>query len=142
MYECRKETMNEYKIIVNQRSEYSVDLENTIIIIEREVVRALEKQYSEILIPLKDSMTPKKFVLQYMQKLTRGLFLNTIKRILDVLHPRVEIQLKSWASCLLVLVTRDRKDKWLQTLVTCFYRPIHQWITFKHLVVINTNEER
>lgn len=122
MYERIKETLNEYEVIVNRWPEYSVDLENAITIIERAVVRALEKQYSEILIPLKDCMMPKKFGLQYMQKLTRrnavclysvpsqlGLFLNTIKRILDVLHPKIETQLRSWASFLLIPVTGDSK---------------------------------
>jgi hypothetical protein len=32
-----------------------------------------------------------------------GIFLNTIKRILDVLHCRVEDILNSWASCLPVM---------------------------------------
>ena len=39
--------------------------------VEKAVVEALEKQFAEVLAPLKDSMIPKKFGLQYMQKLTR-----------------------------------------------------------------------
>jgi hypothetical protein len=39
--------------------------------VERAVIGALEKQYAEMLLPLKDVMIPKKFSLQYMQKLTR-----------------------------------------------------------------------
>ncbi len=39
--------------------------------VERAVLGALEKQYAEVLSPLKDAMVPKKFSLQYMQKLTR-----------------------------------------------------------------------
>jgi len=39
--------------------------------VERAVIGALEKQYAEVLLPLKDVMIPKKFSLQYMQKLTR-----------------------------------------------------------------------
>lgn len=116
--------------------------------IERAIVKSLEKQYSDILTPLKDSI-PKRLHLQ-VQKLARrqsatvplvpnqvsyvhscflyillllsimclltdkfsynwhfyvqlGIFLNTVKRILDVLHCRVEDILNSWASCLPVM---------------------------------------
>lgn len=30
-----------------------------------------------------------------------GTFLNTIKRALDVLHPKIECQMKSWVACVL-----------------------------------------
>eukprot|EP01018_Ginkgo_biloba_P025795 Gb_04081 [translate_table: standard] len=122
MYERIKDTLNEYEVIINRWPEYSVDLENAITIVERAVVTALEKQYAEILTPLKDSMIPKKFGLQYMQKIARrrsiclysvpnqlGMFFNTIKRILDVLHPKIDTQLRSWASCLPVPGSGDRK---------------------------------
>jgi len=36
-----------------------------------------------------------------------GTFINTIKRVLDVLHPRVEDILRQWASCLPVV--EDKK---------------------------------
>lgn len=39
--------------------------------VERAVVAALEKQYADLLAPLKDLLVPKKFSLQYVQKLTR-----------------------------------------------------------------------
>lgn len=39
--------------------------------VERAAVATLEKQYAELLAPLKDLLVPKKFSLQYMQKLTR-----------------------------------------------------------------------
>lgn len=118
---------------------------------ERAIIKALEKQYNEILTPLKDSIQ-KRLNLQ-VQKLTRrqsttlysvpsqvrlyssvlyhgfqtnrffilqliwtsdihvfwiffcqlGTFLNTIKRILDILHCRVKDILKSWASYLPVV---------------------------------------
>ena len=29
-----------------------------------------------------------------------GIVLNTMKRLLDVLRPRIEVQLKSWGSCI------------------------------------------
>ncbi|KAH9312417.1 hypothetical protein KI387_027452 [Taxus chinensis] len=122
MYERIKDTLNEYEAIINRWPEYSIDLENAITTVERAVMGALEKQYAEVLTPLKDGIIPKKFGLQYMQKLTRrnsvclysvpcqlGLFLNTIKRILDALHPKFETQLRSWASCLPTPVAGDRK---------------------------------
>ncbi|KAE8685870.1 cytochrome P450 71A9-like [Hibiscus syriacus] len=59
--------------------------------VERAILKALEKQYNDILTPLKDRI-----------------FLNTVKRILDVLHCRVEEILKSWASCL--PLTGDKKS--------------------------------
>lgn len=35
------------------------------------MVETLEKQYADVLTPLKDSMTPKKFGLKYVQKLAK-----------------------------------------------------------------------
>ncbi|KAF6135093.1 hypothetical protein GIB67_040404 [Kingdonia uniflora] len=87
-------------------------------IVERAVIKALKKQYSDILTPLKDSI-PKKLGF-HVQKLTRRqsttlysipnqlrIFLNTIERVLDVLHCRVEDIFKPWASC--VPLTEDKK---------------------------------
>lgn len=39
--------------------------------VERAVFATLEKQNADVLAPLKDFLVPKKFGLQYMQKLTR-----------------------------------------------------------------------
>lgn len=39
--------------------------------VERAVVGTLEKQFADVIAPLKDFLVPKKFGLQYMQKLTR-----------------------------------------------------------------------
>ena len=38
---------------------------------EKAIVNALEKQYADVLAPLKESLTPKKFGLKYVQKLTK-----------------------------------------------------------------------
>lgn len=35
------------------------------------MVEALDKQYADVLAPLKESMTPKKFGLKYVQKLAK-----------------------------------------------------------------------
>ncbi|XP_068636555.1 uncharacterized protein [Aristolochia californica] len=114
MYDKIKDTLAEYEIVVNRWPQYSLTLENAIATVERAIVKALEKQFYEILGPLKDSI-PKKLGIQ-VQKLTRrqsqslyhvpnqlGTFLNTVKRILDVLHCRVEDTLRRWASCLPVM---------------------------------------
>ncbi|XP_028075204.1 uncharacterized protein LOC114277513 isoform X1 [Camellia sinensis] len=87
--------------------------------VERAIIKAMKKQYSDILTPLKGSI-PKRLGMQ-VHKLTGrqstalysvpsqlGTFLNTIKRILDVLHCKVEDILKSWASYLPVI--EDKKS--------------------------------
>ncbi|KAL2666233.1 hypothetical protein GLYMA_02G309200v4 [Glycine max] len=114
MYEKIKDNLTLYEVVINRWPQYSLYLENAVANIERAIVKSLEKQYSDILTPLKDSIQ-KRLHLQ-VQKIARrqsatvhlvpnqlGIFLNTIKRILDVLHCRVEDILNSWASCLPVI---------------------------------------
>ncbi|KAF2284726.1 hypothetical protein GH714_029594 [Hevea brasiliensis] len=119
MYEKIKDSLIEYEVVINRWPQYSLILENAVADAERAIIKALEKQYNDILTPLKDSI-PKRLNM-HVQKLTRrqstalysapnqlGIFLNTIKRILDVLHCRLEDILKSWASYLPVV--GDRKS--------------------------------
>lgn len=114
MYENIKDNLIQYEVVISRWPQYSLYLENAVANVERAIVKSLEKQYSDILTPLKDSI-PQRLHLQ-VQKLARrqsatvqlvpsqlGIFLNTIKRILDVLHCRVEDILNSWASCLPVM---------------------------------------
>ncbi|KAG2390645.1 hypothetical protein LR48_Vigan07g007500 [Vigna angularis] len=114
MYEKIKDNLTQYEVVINRWPQYSLYLENAVANIERAIVKSLEKQYSDTLTPLKDSI-PKRLHLQ-VQKIARrqsatvhllpnqlGIFLNTLKRILDVLHCRVEDILNSWASCLPVM---------------------------------------
>ncbi|PSS05886.1 Cytoplasmic dynein 2 heavy chain like [Actinidia chinensis var. chinensis] len=114
MYEKIKEMLIDYEVVMNRWLQYSLILENAVVNVERAIIKALERQYSDILTPLKDSI-PKRLGMQ-VQKLTGrqstvlysvpsqlGTFLNTIKRILDVLHCRVEDILKPWASYLPVI---------------------------------------
>ncbi|KAF7140396.1 hypothetical protein RHSIM_Rhsim06G0182800 [Rhododendron simsii] len=114
MYEKIKEMLIEYEVVMNRWPQYSLVVENAVANVERAIIKALEKQYSDILAPLKDSI-PKRLGMQ-VQKITGrqstalysipsqlGTFLNTIKRILDVLHCKVEDILKSWASYLPVV---------------------------------------
>ncbi|WOL19976.1 hypothetical protein Cni_G28778 [Canna indica] len=113
MYDRLKDTLNEYDVIICRWPEYTFVLENAIADVEKAVIEALEKQYADVLAPLKDSMTPKKFGLKYVQKLAKrnsicpyavpddlGILLNTMKRLLDILRPKIEVQLKSWGSCI------------------------------------------
>lgn len=39
--------------------------------VEKAIVEALDKQYADVLSPLKENLTPKKFGLKYVQKLTK-----------------------------------------------------------------------
>ncbi|KAG2719653.1 hypothetical protein I3843_03G262600 [Carya illinoinensis] len=111
MYEKIRDNLIQYEVVINRWPQYSLILESAVANVERAIIKALEKQYNDILTPLKDSIQ-KKLNMQ-VQKLTRrqsmtiyyvpnqlGIFLNTMKRILDVLHIRVEETLKSWASYL------------------------------------------
>ncbi|XP_024531111.1 uncharacterized protein LOC9632175 [Selaginella moellendorffii] len=113
VYERMKETLSEYDVIISRWPEYTFVLENAVADVERAVLTALEKHYADVLVPLKEVMVPKKFTLQYMQKLARrrsltlysvpnqlGVVLNTIKRLLDTLRPKLETQLKAWVACL------------------------------------------
>ncbi|KAK4359130.1 hypothetical protein RND71_021359 [Anisodus tanguticus] len=80
--------------------------------IEKAILDALEKQYADVLSPLKENLTPKKFGLKYVQKLAKrsvcpyivpddlGILLNSMKRMLDILRPKIEQQFKSWVSCI------------------------------------------
>ncbi|KAI5662135.1 hypothetical protein M9H77_21458 [Catharanthus roseus] len=107
-FEKLKQMLHEYEVVINRWPQYTLILENAVANVERAIIKALERQYSDVLIPLKDSV-PKKLGMQ-VQKLARrqstalysappqlGTFLNTIKRILDVLHCRIEDILKAWA---------------------------------------------
>ncbi|XP_071715042.1 uncharacterized protein [Rutidosis leptorrhynchoides] len=119
LYDKIKEMLGEYEVVINRWPQYTSILENAVANVERAIVKALERQYTDILTPLKDSI-PKRLGIQ-VQKLTRrqsnapysvpnqlGTFLNTIKRIVDVLHCRIEEKLKSWISYL--PVSGDKKS--------------------------------
>ncbi|XP_064983520.1 uncharacterized protein LOC135583407 isoform X8 [Musa acuminata AAA Group] len=113
IYEQIRKGINEYEVVISRWPQYLLALENALADIERAVFKALEKQYSEILVPLRDGIP--KILEKQVQKLTRrqptspyvvpsqlGIFLNTVKRILEVLHPGVEDFLKCWAACLTI----------------------------------------
>ncbi|KAH9712773.1 hypothetical protein KPL71_020147 [Citrus sinensis] len=105
-----KAMLNEYEVIIRRWPEYAVVLEN--VHIERAIAEALDKQYADVLSPLKDNLTAKVFGLKYVQKIAKrtvnvyfvpdelGILLNSMKRMLDVLWPKIESQFKSWSSCI------------------------------------------
>ncbi|KAK9063154.1 hypothetical protein SSX86_017024 [Deinandra increscens subsp. villosa] len=111
MYDRFRETLNAYEVIICRWPEYTFALENAVVDIEKAVIEALDKQYADVVAPLKENMAPKKFGLKYVQKLAKrttnpyvvppelGILLNSMKRMLDVLRPKIELQLKSWGSC-------------------------------------------
>ncbi|XP_039124008.1 uncharacterized protein LOC120260571 isoform X2 [Dioscorea cayenensis subsp. rotundata] len=111
MYDHIRDDLNEYEVVINRWPQYLLSLENVVADVERAIMKAIEKQYNDILIPLRDGIP--KMLEKQVQKFTRrqstqvyavpnqlGTFLNTVKRMLDVLHTRVEEKLKSWASYL------------------------------------------
>ncbi|KAF8023348.1 hypothetical protein BT93_F0754 [Corymbia citriodora subsp. variegata] len=112
MYDRLREMLNDYEVIICRWPEYIFVLENAIADIEKAVVEALDKQYADVLSPLKDNLAPKKFGLKYVQRLAKrsvcsytvpdelGVLLNSLKRMLDVLRPKIELQFKSWGSCM------------------------------------------
>nr|CAB3449233.1 unnamed protein product [Digitaria exilis] len=95
MYEQIKESIHEYGVVINRWPQYLMSLESAVADVEREIMKTLEKQYMETLMPLRDGI-PK-----YLEK-QLGAFINTVKRMLDVLHCRVEDILKSWAAYLTI----------------------------------------
>ncbi|CAK9169170.1 unnamed protein product [Ilex paraguariensis] len=112
MYDRLKETLNEYEVIICRWPEYSFVLENAIADVEKAVLETLDKQYADVLSPLKENATPIKFGLKYVQKISKGsvnsytvpdelgILLNSMKRMLDMLRPNIEGQLKSWGACI------------------------------------------
>ncbi|KAF6174841.1 hypothetical protein GIB67_034627, partial [Kingdonia uniflora] len=112
IYERLKETLNEYNAIICRWPEYTYVLENAIADVEKAILEALDKQYADVIAPLKDNLAPKKFGLKYIKKLATGsvctytvpdevgVLLNSMKRMLDVLRPKIETQFKLWSSCI------------------------------------------
>lgn len=110
IYDQLRKTLNEYEIIVRRWPEYAVVLESVMADVQNAVVEALEKQYTDVLSPLKDNLT--NLGLKYVQKFAKrsdsfytapaelGTVLNSMRRMLDVLLPKIEAQLKSWIACM------------------------------------------
>ncbi|CAH2043347.1 unnamed protein product [Thlaspi arvense] len=107
MYERLNGTLDEYDIIIRRWPEYAISLEKVVADAEKAVVEAMEKQFTEIISPLKES---KIFGMKIVQKFTKGtpnpysvpkelgVLLNSMKRVLDILRPSIENRFKSWNS--------------------------------------------
>ncbi|KAL9359386.1 hypothetical protein Peur_047509 [Populus x canadensis] len=112
MYDRLRDTLEQYEVIICRWPEYIFVLENAIADVEKAIVEALDKQYTDVLAPLKENLEPSKFGLKYVKKLTKrsvcsyivpdelGILLNSMKRMLDVLRPKIETQFKAWGSCM------------------------------------------
>ncbi|GFP85845.1 hypothetical protein PHJA_000728300 [Phtheirospermum japonicum] len=110
IYGRLNEMLAEYDVIISRWPDYTLTLENAIADVEKAVVESLEKQYAEVLSPLKENTMPLGF--KYVQKFAKGhncpynvttelgVLLNSIKRMLDTLRPQIEAQLKLWGSCM------------------------------------------
>ncbi|XP_074308502.1 uncharacterized protein LOC141643306 isoform X1 [Silene latifolia] len=109
LYDQLRQTLNEYEVIVHRWPEYAVVLENVMADVQNAAVEALEKQYADVLSPLKDNLA--RLGLKYVQKFAKradsyysvpselGIVLNSLRRMLDVLFPKIETQLKTWSTC-------------------------------------------
>ncbi|ESQ40995.1 hypothetical protein EUTSA_v10015247mg [Eutrema salsugineum] len=106
MYVLLDATLDDFDLIIRRWPEYAVSLERVVADSERVMIEALEKQFSEILSPLKDSKT---CPLKYVQRLTKigtshlysvpkelGVFLNSVKTVLDNLRPSIENRFEVW----------------------------------------------
>ncbi|KAJ8544055.1 hypothetical protein K7X08_025673 [Anisodus acutangulus] len=91
IYDRLKETLAEYDAVIRRWPEYLFSLETAI---------------------ADENIMPIKIGLKYVHKITKGtvcpyavckelgILLNSMKRMLDVLRPPIELQFKSWGSCL------------------------------------------
>ncbi|PON38807.1 pesticidal crystal cry8Ba protein [Parasponia andersonii] len=111
MFDRLEEAINEYQTILCHWPEYIAMLENAIADVEKATFEAVEKQFTDVISPLKDNLTNKIFGLKYVQKLSKGtvniylvpdelgVVLNSMRRLLDLRCPKIETLLKSWSSC-------------------------------------------
>ncbi|KAH0923097.1 hypothetical protein HID58_023115 [Brassica napus] len=107
MYQRLNGTLDEYDIIIRRWPEYAISLEKVVADAEKAIVEGMEKQFAEIISPLKES---KIFGLKIVKKFTKGapnpyavpkelgVLLNSMKRVLDILRPSIENRFKSWNS--------------------------------------------
>ncbi|KAL0659705.1 hypothetical protein Bca4012_080290 [Brassica carinata] len=93
--ELLNETIQDYQVIISRWPKCIFVLESAIADVEKAIVEALEKQYANVLSPLKENLAPKK---PYVVPDELGILLNTMKRMLDVLRYNIEAQFKAWSS--------------------------------------------
>ncbi|KAJ8765471.1 hypothetical protein K2173_014593 [Erythroxylum novogranatense] len=66
-----KETLNAYDAIVCHWTQCIVDMKNALADVEEAIIKALDKQYADVLSPLKDNFNPKLYGLKHFQKLSK-----------------------------------------------------------------------
>ncbi|XP_062100220.1 uncharacterized protein LOC133806101 [Humulus lupulus] len=111
MFNRIEEAINEYQIILCRWPEYISLLEKAIADVEKATFEAVEKQFNDVLAPLKDNLANKILGHKYVQKLSKGtvniylvpdelgVLLNSMRRLLDLRCPKIETLLKSWNYC-------------------------------------------
>ncbi|GAB2260428.1 hypothetical protein Droror1_Dr00011283 [Drosera rotundifolia] len=112
MYGRLREALSDFEVIICRWPVYTFVLENAVVDVEKAVIEALDKQYADVLSPLKENIMPMKFGQKFVQKLTKrptpayvvpeelGILLNSLKWMLDILRPKLDAQFKSWGSCI------------------------------------------
>lgn len=110
MYQQLTEMLKEYEVIISRWPEYIFPLEKALADVEKAIMEALDKQYADVLSPLKENLTSKIFGLKYVQKFAKGtvctytvpdelgILLNSMRRMIDLLRPKIESRFKSWGS--------------------------------------------
>jgi len=128
MYDRLKGMMDEYEVIIFHWPEYTYHLEKAIADIEKAIVKALYRQYADVLTPLKGNLTCKIYGLKYVKKIAKrsgtyvvpdglGIILNSMRRMLEILRPEIETKLISWSSCIPNYKNTTREDCFIEVTV-------------------------
>jgi hypothetical protein len=128
MYDRLKGMMDEYEVIIFHWPEYTYHLEKAIADIEKAIVKALYRQYADVLTPLKDNPISKIYRLKYVKKIAKrsgtyvvpdelGIILNSMRRMLEILRPEIETKLISWSSCIPNYKNTTREDCFIEVTV-------------------------
>ncbi|XP_078154490.1 uncharacterized protein LOC144549583 [Carex rostrata] len=124
IYEQIREGIKELEVVIKRWPQYLVPLEMAVADVERSIISALEKQYREILAPIKEGIQKtlednvkkigntlgrvfgpnqeKEESSIYVVPAQLGTFMNTLKRMMDVLHCWVEEMMRPWVPLLTV----------------------------------------
>eukprot|EP00245_Coleochaete_scutata_P006037 TRINITY_DN2014_c0_g1_i1.p1 TRINITY_DN2014_c0_g1~~TRINITY_DN2014_c0_g1_i1.p1 ORF type:complete len:382 (+),score=90.67 TRINITY_DN2014_c0_g1_i1:67-1146(+) len=110
MYSRIKEIMQQLGSIMIRWPEYVATFEVVLCDVERGIITSLDKQYSEFL-PVREAPQNKKFIGKIAKRFgggatpphytvppQLGVFLNSIKRMLEMLRPKAEAQMRKWTT--------------------------------------------
>jgi hypothetical protein len=128
MYDRLNGMMDEYEVTIFHWPEYTYHLEKAIADIEKAIVKALYRQYADVLTPLKGNPTSKIYGLKYVKKIAKrsgtyvvpdglGIILNSMRRMLEILRPEIETKLISWSSCIPNYKNTTREDCFIEVTV-------------------------